>query len=51
MSAGLVERIANDLKTEYGDLSMSVEIVDDVSEAVAHIHKYGRFVCKIKCLL
>jgi gamma-glutamyl phosphate reductase len=42
MEAKVVEVAADDLSTEYGDLRISVEIVDDVQEAVTHIHKYGR---------
>ena len=42
LQLGLTERPATDLRTEYGDLSLSVEVVDSVSEAIRHIHFYGR---------
>ena len=42
MELGLTEKAATDLHTEYSDLSMSVEVVSSVEQAVAHIHKYGR---------
>ena len=29
------------LKMEYGGLECAIELVDDVQDAVAHIHKYG----------
>lgn len=32
---------APSLKTEYSDLAMSLEIVSDVDDAIAHVHKYG----------
>jgi len=32
---------AADLHHEYGDLAAAVEIVDDVDEAIAHVHRYG----------
>lgn len=32
---------AADLRTEYGDNTLCVEVVDDLSEAVAHIARYG----------
>lgn len=32
---------ATDLHHEYGDLQVTVEMVDDVSNAINHIHKYG----------
>eukprot|EP00602_Paraphysomonas_sp_CaronLab_P000444 CAMPEP_0185018868 /NCGR_PEP_ID=MMETSP1103-20130426/1548_1 /TAXON_ID=36769 /ORGANISM="Paraphysomonas bandaiensis, Strain Caron Lab Isolate" /LENGTH=719 /DNA_ID=CAMNT_0027548899 /DNA_START=78 /DNA_END=2234 /DNA_ORIENTATION=- len=38
---GLADRRVEDFNTEYGDLAVSVEIVDSVHEAVSHIHKYG----------
>ncbi|MBI4439364.1 glutamate-5-semialdehyde dehydrogenase [Candidatus Woesearchaeota archaeon] len=31
----------NDWKTEYTDLILSIKIVDDVEEAIAHINRYG----------
>jgi gamma-glutamyl phosphate reductase len=42
LQLGLTERPAVDLRTEYGDLSLSVEVVDSVSDAIRHIHFYGR---------
>jgi gamma-glutamyl phosphate reductase len=38
---GLTDRPADDLHKEYGDLSMAVELVGSMEEAVDHIHKYG----------
>jgi len=32
---------AKSLKTEYSDLSMTVELVEDLSEAIDHINRYG----------
>ena len=31
----------SDWATEYGDLILSIKIVDSISEAIAHIHHYG----------
>jgi len=42
LQLGLTERPAVDLRTEYGDLSLSVEVVDSVGDAIRHIHFYGR---------
>ena len=33
---------ATDLRREYGDLGMTVEVVDGMDSAIRHIHKYGR---------
>ena len=45
VSAGLVDRpidaSAGGLSREYGDLGLTVEIVDSLSSAVAHIHAHG----------
>lgn len=30
-----------DLKTEYGNMTMSVHVVDSIDEAIDHIHTYG----------
>lgn len=32
---------APSLHTEYGDLSVTVELVDDVKDAIQHINKYS----------
>ena len=32
---------APSLHTEYGDLSVTVELVDDVRDAIRHINKYS----------
>lgn len=41
MDAGLCDVPAEEMKCEYGDLTCMVEIVDDMDEAIDHIHKYG----------
>ena len=41
MDAGLCDVPAKEMKTEYGDLTCMVEIVDDMDEAINWIHKYG----------
>jgi delta-1-pyrroline-5-carboxylate synthetase len=41
MDAGLCDIPAKQMKTEYGDLTCMVEIVDDMDEAIDWIHKYG----------
>jgi gamma-glutamyl phosphate reductase len=41
MAAGLTERAASSLSTEYGDLALTVEVVDSWTEAVDHIHAHG----------
>jgi glutamate-5-semialdehyde dehydrogenase len=32
---------ASDWATEYGDLILSIRVVDDADQAIAHIHEYG----------
>jgi gamma-glutamyl phosphate reductase len=39
---GLTVRRVEDFSNEYGDLVMSLEIVENVEGAISHIHKYGR---------
>ena len=41
IKAGLCDTAAQEMKREYGDHTCLVEIVDDVSEAIEWIHKYG----------
>ena len=33
---------ATDLRREYGDLGMTVEVVEDMDSAIRHIHTFGR---------
>ncbi|XP_060076959.1 delta-1-pyrroline-5-carboxylate synthase-like [Ylistrum balloti] len=33
--------LAKSMHIEYGDLAMTMELVDDVDDAIAHINKYG----------
>lgn len=35
---------AHSLHHEYSSLSCTVEVVDDVNDAIDHIHEYGRHV-------
>lgn len=32
---------ATDMRKEYGDLEVTMELVDDVRDAISHINKYG----------
>lgn len=41
VAAGLVEQKVLDMHTEYSDLKISVEIVDNVDSAIQHIHRFG----------
>jgi len=41
MKAGLCDSEAKELKCEYGDHTCMVEVVEDMSEAIEWIHKYG----------
>jgi len=38
---GLVDQLAADMHTEYGDLNLTVEVVTGVDEAIAHINAHG----------
>jgi glutamate-5-semialdehyde dehydrogenase len=40
-SASVIEAKESDWRTEYSDLIISVKVVDDVGEAIAHIDRYG----------
>jgi glutamate-5-semialdehyde dehydrogenase len=42
-NAGIEAQAATeaDRRTEYGDLTLSIEVVDDLDAAVTHIHRYG----------
>lgn len=42
MKMGLTDVEVESMNKEYGDLSMTVEVVDSVDEAVEHIHRFGR---------
>lgn len=37
----MVEAVPEDWSTEYGDLILSVKVVADIQEAIAHINKYN----------
>lgn len=41
MNSGLCDTAAQEMKCEYGDHTCMVEIVDEMSEAIDWIHKYG----------
>jgi gamma-glutamyl phosphate reductase len=41
ISRGLVDREAESMSTEYGDLRMTVDVVENVDHAIAHINEYG----------
>jgi delta-1-pyrroline-5-carboxylate synthetase len=41
VALGLVDNAAESLHTEYGDLRMTVEVVNSVTEAIAHINAHG----------
>jgi len=32
---------ASSLRIEYGDLQCSIEVVDDINDAIEHINKFG----------
>ena len=40
-ASGVVPAVEEDWATEYGDLILSVKIVSDADEAIAHIERYG----------
>jgi glutamate-5-semialdehyde dehydrogenase len=40
-SSSVIEAKESDWRTEYSDLIISVKVVDDVGEAIAHIDRYG----------
>lgn len=41
LMAGSIDAVEEDWSTEYGDLILSVKVVDSFDEAVAHIEQYG----------
>jgi len=41
MNTGLCDVPAKQMKTEYGDLTCMVEIVESVDQAIDHIHEHG----------
>ena len=41
VSSGIDAASERDWATEYGDLILSVKVVDGLDEAIAHIHQYG----------
>mmetsp|Transcript_13388 Transcript_13388/g.20133 ORF Transcript_13388/g.20133 Transcript_13388/m.20133 type:complete len:757 (+) Transcript_13388:137-2407(+) len=41
MSLGLTTSRVEDFSSEYGDLVISLEVVDSADDAIRHIHKYG----------
>jgi delta-1-pyrroline-5-carboxylate synthetase len=38
---GLTDRVAKDFKMEYGDLSITIEIISSLQSAIDHINEYG----------
>ena len=42
MKYGLLDNAADNMKTEYGDLMLCVEVVPSLDAAMTHIHSYGR---------
>lgn len=46
MALGLTGEKALNMRKEYGELSMTVEVMDSVQEAVGHIHTHGRCVSR-----
>src|SRR5262249_19725247 len=41
LPSSVTAAVERDWSTEYGDLILSIKIVDDLSDAIAHIHQYG----------
>ncbi len=41
VALGLTEQTAANMHCEYGDLKVSIEVVDDVDAAIAHINRFG----------
>jgi glutamate-5-semialdehyde dehydrogenase len=41
VSSGVLPASEQDWTTEYGDLILSVKLVDGLDDAIAHIHEYG----------
>lgn len=41
IALGLVEQPSTDFHTEYGDLKVTLEIVDDINQAISHINLYS----------
>ena len=39
---GLTDRHVEDFGSEYGDLTVAVEVVDSMESAIRHIHTHGR---------
>lgn len=40
---GLAETAAESFHVEYGNLTICVEVVNSVEEAIDHINRYGRY--------
>src|SRR5262249_6784979 len=41
LPSSVTAAVERDWSTKYGDLILSIKIVDDLSDAIAHIHQYG----------
>jgi delta-1-pyrroline-5-carboxylate synthetase len=41
VAAGLADRLVTDFHTEYGELEISIELVDSMDAAIEHIHTHG----------
>jgi gamma-glutamyl phosphate reductase len=44
MSIGLTDQEALEFHNEYGELKMTVEVVDDIHFAIQHINTFGRYI-------